>query len=285
MILKFEDGRLGNQLFQYFSLSAVKYQNELLVLVGFSDLFKLFDGIEAKRIPLPSRFPWLKLRLEIFFKKLYSFLKFINAISTIDQDPEQLLVPNRHGNRNLTVANVNSYFTSEKAIHLNNRFPELQSKLQIKSIYALEANNYLDELGKGNTKVFIHVRRGDFATWPSPESPALLPDKWYFDSIDLMVQIYSNPIFVVLTDDYEYCSNLFSEIPNVLFPLKSDMVEFAIMSQADAGILSPSTFSWWASKLNPNKGGVFIAPKYWAGYNSKIWFPVEEESSFLHYLD
>ena len=49
MIISKGSGRLGNQLFQYAALRTLCEQNEKLVLLlGFDDLQKAFDGINAK---------------------------------------------------------------------------------------------------------------------------------------------------------------------------------------------------------------------------------------------
>jgi hypothetical protein len=57
------------------------------------------------------------------------------------------------------------------------------------------------------------------------------------------------------------------------------------MCECDGGILSPSSFAWWASYFikNKNKNSFFLAPKYWIGHRKKNWHPEFIQSSFLEY--
>ena len=53
------------------------------------------------------------------------------------------------------------------------------------------------------------------------------------------------------------------------------------MKNCDGGILSPSTFSWWAAYLSSKKK--FWAPKYWHGHRRKEFYPIKFKSTFLKY--
>lgn len=54
------------------------------------------------------------------------------------------------------------------------------------------------------------------------------------------------------------------------------------MKNCDGGILSPSTYSWWAAYLS-NKRGFFLAPKYWIGHRQKVLFPSYFTSKIITY--
>ena len=45
-----EDGRLGNQIFQYVALMSMCLERESVILLEFRDLQLLFDGLKAKII-------------------------------------------------------------------------------------------------------------------------------------------------------------------------------------------------------------------------------------------
>ena len=69
---------------------------------------------------------------------------------------------------------------------------------------------------------------------------------------------------------------------NEIFLQNSDpFINFYIMKNCDGGILSPSTFAWWAAYLSQKKN--FFAPKYWHGHRKRKFQPQNFETSFLSY--
>ena len=56
---------------------------------------------------------------------------------------------------------------------------------------------------------------------------------------------------------------------------------FYIMKNCDGGILSPSTFAWWAAYFSQKK--IFYAPEYWHGHRKKKFHPQGFKTSFLNY--
>ena len=65
--------------------------------------------------------------------------------------------------------------------------------------------------------------------------------------------------------------------------IKHDYIRsFFIMKNCKYGIISSSSFSWWATYLShkENKNSKFIAPNYWAGNKMKNFYPYKIKSKF-----
>ena len=115
--------------------------------------------------------------------------------------------------------------------------------------------------------IFIHIRRGDYVKWPSREKPAVLPASYYHKCIDLIRSKISNPFFIFMSDDPCYVEDIFGDVKNSFISKFSLNEDFAIMTQCRGGILSASSFSWWAAYFSnlQHPHSHFLGPKYWAG--------------------
>ena len=51
------------------------------------------------------------------------------------------------------------------------------------------------------------------------------------------------------------------------------------------GILSPSTFAWWAARihLKQSTSPYFVAPLYWIGHRLSQWYPEGVQTSWIDY--
>jgi hypothetical protein len=93
-------------------------------------------------------------------------------------------------------------------------------------------------------------------------------------------------VFVVCSDDVEYAQALFARVPDAVVASGSDVDDFAMMTYCGAGILSASSYSWWAAYFASRRhaDGRFLAPEFWIGHARGEWFPPGIQSSFLEYL-
>lgn len=80
------------------------------------------------------------------------------------------------------------------------------------------------------------------------------------------ISLFPDKNFVVFTDDIEKAR----KVVNIDCPYicGDPMVDFYLMSKCDGGIISNSTFSWWAAWLG---GGEVTIPKKW--FTSKAPYP------------
>ncbi|XP_055336217.1 galactoside alpha-(1,2)-fucosyltransferase 1-like [Paramacrobiotus metropolitanus] len=99
----------------------------------------------------------------------------------------------------------------------------------------------------------VHVRRGDILL-PSAiafgHGPA--SDHYLLTSYDTLAGTYeSRTIFIVVSNDMEYCRRLFTGRFNVVFMEgNSAAIDLAILSLMDDLILTVGTFGWWGAFLS-----------------------------------
>ena len=95
--------------------------------------------------------------------------------------------------------------------------------------------------------VFVHVRRGDYLTWNvlGMGSPAL-PARYYREGIERLRSKMQVSRVIFVTDDRAYVQREFDDIPNKTVVSNSVGFDLCVMSKCASGVMSPSSFSWWA---------------------------------------
>ncbi len=124
----------------------------------------------------------------------------------------------------------------------------------------------------------IHIRRGDYLTLPNHHPTVTL------DYVMSGVKTFpKETIFLVFSDDTEWCKNSFPAIGKKFFIIEgqSDIEDLALQTLCQNNIISNSSYSWWAAYLNQNADKKVIFPKKWFGsayahydtkdMNPKIW--------------
>jgi hypothetical protein len=112
---------------------------------------------------------------------------------------------------------------------------------------------------------FIHVRRGDYLNIPIYHFDT---DSYFKDAILHIINKEQNlkTHFFIVSDDIEFCKNylIFKNIEKTFIEGMNTLDTFYFMSLCHkGGICSNSTFSGWASALNPNPNKEVIMPKNW----------------------
>lgn len=285
MIIFFENGRVGNQLFQYCTLRRLQ-KNGALYLIGMQSLKSMFGNVEAAGVTCFER---IIERLIAFFgiEVVGGLAKTLRIIGTINAQIEQIeqtgsnIVLENGLLRNIYFCNT-SFFQSEESVE-----ESVAGTLLLKPLLLMQASNIIKNFPHDRTETFfVHIRRGDYIYWPSKSTPAVLPLKWYLEQMDQIKSQYVKPFFVVVSDDGPYVDEMFAMYKDVFVAHESEEVDFALMSLCDGGgILSASSFSWWAAYFARRNGAVnFIAPLYWAGHRSGDWLPVGIKTSWLKYV-
>ena len=284
MIIILGNGRLGNQLFQY-SFLKKEYPNERAILVGFDEAAKLCDLGNAFLIPR-KYFGVITYRV---FRWAIGLLGVVRVISGLEEDTSrsEFRIIKKYGLFFNIFLIRNSFFQHEKFTY------DLPAGIEIKGRHLERAKFLLNQLlgtKPMRNLVFIHIRRGDYVEWPSPQFPAVLSAKWVFDAMEFFKDRIEAPIFLMFTDDRQYVRDVFAGKDDIVVMSSENSVEdMATMSLCNFGILSASTFSWWAANFSRNKVSQsinyeFVAPKYWAGHASGEWFPPNFYSQWLNYL-
>ena len=107
---------------------------------------------------------------------------------------------------------------------------------------------------------YIHFRGGDYNEFPW--SLYQLPNSYYADAKEKILEQNGDIRFIVVTDDVMEARNRF---PNDEIISCSMEVDFTTMTKAKYLIISNSTYSWWAAWLS---NAYVIAPQGWNLYNS-----------------
>lgn len=134
-----------------------------------------------------------------------------------------------------------------------------------------EALDFINSFNK--CFVCMHLRAGDYFNSTFP----VMDDSYFIRAIDLTLKklekSLSECVFAITSNDEDgrYLNLLMNKIHtsypgiNLIHYKKDQNSEFALMQQADACIISASSFSWWAAWLNTNCK-LIILPKYWFNY-------------------
>lgn len=136
-------------------------------------------------------------------------------------------------------------------------------------------------MGINNTcSVSVHIRRGDYLT---PENQALFggicTDAYYIEGMRLMRERFPKCRFYLFCNDKEWARENFAGREDVTLvdlqgsgeglaeeDMDLDFAEFVLMSRCKHNILANSSFSWWASYLNPNPDKLILVPDRWLNH-------------------
>jgi len=286
MIIIIENGKLGNQLFQYFYCKSIASNKEKIFLFGFDELKELIEDDQlfffvSNNTILYKILIKLKRRVDNFLLK-YKLFNFIYESS--DLNKENIYKGQGVFSR---ITYISGFFQNETFIK-----KKILNNFRIKNYLTDKAKKNISRIKKNeNTKIiFIHLRGKDYKFWPSKKFPAVLPINWYIKCIKKFKLIFEDKkvFFLFFTDDKKYFfkNKFFNK--NFIF-IKSNLSnDFLTMSLCDGGILSPSSYAWWSAFLSfsKNKNRIFFAPKYWIGHRLKQYFPKNiKYTSFLKYIN
>jgi hypothetical protein len=223
-------GRLGNQMFQVASVLSKSKDNECHAAFPNNAIIHSIFDLEYKK---------LDNNLNKQIKAVWNEKHF-----HYDQSFEHV--------KDFT--DIIGYVQSEKYF-LNNK-DYILKQFKFKD----EVTKYCsDSLPRGET-VSIHIRRGDYLKFPDHHPLCSL--QYYKNSIDFIKSQIENPVFIIFSDDLEWCKNNF---PDYIFFSGTEEYDLCMMSLCKHNIIANSSFSWWGAYLNSNEKKIVCAPKLWFG--------------------
>jgi hypothetical protein len=267
LIFFYGEGRLGNQVFQYHALSTLAGGGDSVVAVGLESLQASLD-LHGPRLRVLTRSKWLKrivkhVLIPCLLRPLCRGLRLTNYAFERESgdgakrgaDGEIVL------RRGLfpRLLFVDGGFYQNGALW-NQAFPA--HTLRLKATLQQQARNYLHEVNAGAApNAFVHVRRGDYLSYSAYGVADLnLPESFYRSAIaTLRAQL--GDVHLV-----------FADIGRKTIASFSPVLDFAVMAECNAGVLSNSTFSLAAALLLDHPSLV-IGPQYWFGFRSGEWLP------------
>lgn len=119
--------------------------------------------------------------------------------------------------------------------------------------------------------VSIHVRRGDYLSFPEHHPPLTM--EYYREAMSR----FPGARFLVFSDDPGWCLLNFRDAgyPVQISTGRTAAEDMALMASCDHHIIANSSFSWWGSYLGRNPGKKIIAPKIWFGPAKAGWSTVD----------
>jgi hypothetical protein len=153
---------------------------------------------------------------------------------------------------------LNGYYQSEKYFKHN--------RDKILECFSIddESRKYIDEKYDNilkNKTCSIHVRRGDYLGLSNIHPTCSI--NYYGDA---MKQMDNDTVFLVFSDDIEWCKQniKFNHLVHFVEG-NEDYMDMWLMSLCDNNIIANSSFSWWGAWLNNNPNKKVIVPKKWFG--------------------
>lgn len=284
-IILFQQGGLGNQFFQYYTARLIA-PDASIICIGYHDLQSVL-GCEVV-----CSDPLLHYRIvrRLFAKLGISFscfsadsLHLIGRISESTDSSSPLIRISR--------GLLPGFFLQTGYYQDSHLFASVNpSQCPLRQDLLSAARQWLNDhiLSKGAHPYFLHIRRGDYVRWPSVELPAVLPLRWYVSQMELLRSHDPLAQFIVFSDDIPYAHEFLSSYSFVSLYSGSLHEDFVLMTQCfGGGILSASTFSWWASWYGRHFSSTakYLAPNYWAGWRRHDWYPPRIAAPWVEYVD
>lgn len=239
-------GGLGNQMFQIAATEALALRNN--DKAGY-DLYTCKTSLQGKPSTYYKDSLFKKLnKINPYFDKFhFSYQELEFKYTEIPYQPNLVL---------------NGYFQSEKYFadckdHILNLFDLGQISEELSSpvtnlITALRFNNL--------TLTSLHVRRGDYLKFPGAHPTC--PVEYYTEAMNMF---QDNNIFIVISDDIEWCKENIKGTNIMYSTNKNDIQDLLLMSLCDNNIIANSSFSWWGAWLNQTPDKKVVAPGKWFG--------------------
>jgi len=258
------EGRLGNQMFQYAFIRGVANKCKLEWMipgpkVNRPDNYGLFDCFELKNCNIETNIG------ESFYKTIECRDMHLN---------EDIL------NNSLDNVNYSGIYQTEKYFeHISN---SIREDFTFKSGYLEPCQKFIDSLGGRENCIFLHVRRG------SPNLTGRRGEKWSYQLIqeyhplckedyykESLKKFPKDKNVIVVSDLIDWCKRqewlqgdrfYFSDSSYETFNDGASIpyVDLCIMSLCGGAIIANSSLSWWGAWLQNNVGKI-IAPDPWFG--------------------
>lgn len=219
-------GRLGNQLFQYASTLGIALNNNYDYCFNLEHT-KLLDyfNITERRCPSPS---------SIFNYDFGEGSFCFNA--QLFNNPDN--------------ASYHGYLQSYKYFQHCEKF--IKKEFEFKNHILEKVRSKID----CNKYVSVHVRRTDYLNLSRYHTN--LNKEWYQSAMSL----FPDRQFLFFSDDISWCQQNFSE--HSFSPFFDEAEDLCAMTLCCGSIIANSSFSWWGAYLNKLSDKV-VCPKSWFG--------------------
>ena len=254
------EGRLGNQIFQYAFMKGISSRCNLEWMIPDSeadryDNYGLFDCFELSGCKTGEvNYPTIECRDTLFNEELFNSCK----------------------------DNVNYSGTYQTEKYFENVDSELRKDLTFKKGYLEPCQEFIDSLGGRDKCIFLHVRRGN------PNITGRRGEKWSYQMLqdshplckkeyylEALKQFPDDKNVIIVSDLIGWCKKqdwlqedrfYFSDSSYEVFGDGASIpyVDLCLMSLCGGGIIANSSLSWWGAWLQNNTGKI-VVPDPWYG--------------------
>ncbi|CAF1254208.1 unnamed protein product [Adineta steineri] len=234
IILRERGGRLGNRLFMFASAYGLSLTHSCQLYIDQNIIDELEESFEINLTNLLSK---SQLNQFTSIKKISNYCSYI---------------PNVLYSNNSYSIELSGYWQVHK--YFIDHMEQIKQQLRFKQSILDRVNNFLEKNTKQNslTSVGIHIRRGDFLLVRRTSS-----NKYIFNAMSHFLVKYLSVIFIIVSDDKNYCRKTFGHNKNVIVTPDSFSAadDLAILTLCQHTILTAGTFGWWGSFLSQNRLG------------------------------
>ncbi len=276
-----ESGGLGNQLFQYSAIVESCAPREKVLLFGFDQLRETLD------LPTDPYFVQIQTNpLKHLYSLNYTRLKsLLNWVPSVQFAGGESAVGISRSERGFITLIEPSWFQTPTIFNL-----KMLKKMRIKWAVLERSEGLIHQVQTtATTSIALHVRAGNYRTWPSVEYPALLPVNWYREQVNLIRGDNPNLKVIAFGNEPDYVDEVIKDIDNSVnvsgLMNENYQVDFGLLSLCKYAVISASTFALWARYFAQEKipGALTIGPEYWAGHRKRSWYPESLSVEFVRY--
>ena len=243
-IVRFRGG-LGNQMFQYAFMEALKYRGREV----FASIGSIKDGNIKKRFILKEVFS----NIQIMEIEENVFNEINQQWRNIKKDAERLRIF-KYDEKVFDTTNCTfvGYWQTE------NYFLDIKQEIEKSftfNIDDIELQKFADKL---QYEFFsIHVRGGDYLDSPFNEIYGGICTKKYYQKA------------IIFSDELDVKKRGIEESRDITifnknkFANYQDWYDMYLMTKCRGNIIANSSFSWWGAWLNQNPDKIIVAPKLW----------------------
>lgn len=275
-------GRLGNLLFQYAKLEELTSKEDLIICFN-SEMFNTIK-INRRFLKIPN-LPVVGGIINVYLNRFFDFVAMKGIIGNLT--PRKIKIFDIYENESREVLFKNGFLKSVFQVKGYFQYGDIEpDKVEIQECFLNEVQDKFKGISNCDCKVAVHIRLTDYKTWSVLGKKDVSIDiKWYEQCIDEIEKRLERPEFIVFTDDPDAIkkTNLRNKVK--FFIGSSPAEDMIAISLCDHAIISPSTFAWWGAVKIKNKNKIIMAPKYWAGFKSKMWYPPCIKTHKFEYLD
>lgn len=275
VILRHSEGRLGNRMFMFASAYGLARTHACLLyvdawilqelnssfLIGKTNTISKYQVDNLKNIQqkyticqflpelmLPNAIEYLELRG--FWQSYGFFSKYLNEIKSLFTFHDHVALS--------ILPFIRSSLTFSRCIQKNDSATYLDGNCSSKpNVPIKRSKDSLLAAGSifshikyllatsNSTWIGVHIRRGDF--WKNAMSSV----RYIVDAITYFEGKYSNTIFILASDEKDYCLEHFANRSDVILTPKDFTAtqDLAVLSSCQHSIVTAGSYGWWSALL------------------------------------